>query len=434
MRNICILLAFVGMALPAQAADILVYVDKEGRVRRVPVDSVSRDTEKGFAGRVLVSGRKKSIRLEPRQIIELRRGDPDDENQWAKKLSSGLRLMRAGKFATQGTVAGAEETFVRVAYTTEEGIRGEEAQYAALPWHNMYAVFYLIETRLKMAQGGMKDKAAEGLKTVEEFKKRTRIKARKKVDWQLPAEKGSTREGKVYGWGDTRLLSEVSLLEAQLHAVAGDMGTAVSTFDELIDHIGKNDLSPDLLTRTVMAKANAEAAGQDPAKAEEVFRAAGTRLATMARRQPNEYGKSVLQRSANQALLRGADLLLESAAKSDKVTYDVPLRRYQQLQDAEGRKDRSVYVGAQAGIGTCLVETGKGADAYAALLEVVVKGGDYPKAMARSLYYLSRASELFAKEIEAGGGDGSLLRAEAERWRQDVRERFPSSEWAKKTQ
>ena len=50
--------------------------------------------------------------------------------------------------------------------------------------------------------------------------------------------------------------------------------------------------------------------------------------------------------------------------------------------------------------------------------------------MARSLYYLAKAAPLYAKEIDAAGGSGDFLREE--KWAQDLRERYPSSEWAKK--
>ena len=67
-----------------------------------------------------------------------------------------------------------------------------------------------------------------------------------------------------------------------------------------------------------------------------------------------------------------------------------------------------------------------------ALLDVVTEGGDFPQYMSAALYYLSRACTLFADEIDSSGGKGDFLRAEAERWKSDLKERYPSSEWAKK--
>jgi hypothetical protein len=45
---------------------------------------------------------------------------------------------------------------------------------------------------------------------------------------------------------------------------------------------------------------------------------------------------------------------------------------------------------------------------------------------------LSRACKLFADQIDAAGGKGDFLRAESDRWLSDLKERYPSSEWAKK--
>ena len=133
------------------------------------------------------------------------------------------------------------------------------------------------------------------------------------------------------------------------------------------------------------------------------------------------------------ALLRGADLLLTSAEQK-KVSWDMPLNRYRQLKDGEGKRDPALFMGAQAGIGVCLTEKGNGEGAYQALLEVVVKGNDYPDQMAQALYYLGRASKLFADEVESAGGKGDFLRAESARWWNDLKQRYPTSSWAGKVQ
>jgi hypothetical protein len=139
----------------------------------------------------------------------------------------------------------------------------------------------------------------------------------------------------------------------------------------------------------------------------------------------------VVTRSANRALLRGADLLRESA-EQQKVTWDTPLARYQQLQAGEGQKDPAVRLGAQAGIGACLVEKGQGEQAYKALLPVVVGGEAEPEQTALSLYYIGRAAKLFGDEIDRQGGKGDILRSETERWWADLKSRYPTSRWAER--
>jgi hypothetical protein len=419
------------MAATAAAEDELVYAEEDGTIKRVPVASVTRDNEKEFSGRILVGGRRRRLTVPARRVIEFRRGSPDSINQWAKRLATAKRYMTSGKLANEGTDPGAEEILTRIAYSTEEGIKGEEAAYAIQPWHNMYAVFYLIETRYLMGKQGDGDEAKlkQALDTIEEFRKRSAGKEGRRIAWDVPGPDGVSK-GKVYAWGSTRLEALTILWEARIQAALKDKAKALEAYDRLIEEVKKKDLSPRLLATAIIEKAEVEAEGQDSDKQETLFRSAGTVLASLARSQRDEYGKESLGAAANRALLRGADLLLESARK--KGNWDVPLRRYEELQAGAGRKDPALYMGAATGIGICLTEKGEGEKAYQALLDVVTEGGDFPQYTATALYYLSRACKLFADQIDAAGGKGDFLRAESDRWLSDLKERYPSSEWAKK--
>jgi tetratricopeptide (TPR) repeat protein len=425
-------LAAAMVALPARAADILTYADEDGSIRTAQVYSVRKDEEKEFSATVFVAGRKRTLKIPSRRVVLLRRGDADAESQWSKLLSRGKQLMAIDKLATEGTIPGAEETFVKIAYTTEKGVHGEEKSTKVAAWHNMYAVFYLIETRYRMGRAGDEAKLRAALENVEEFKKRSQGRYEKKMDWAVPSKEGS-RPGKVFGWGSSRLLPQVLLYEARCHAALKDKAKAVTAYDEAIRRIKKGDLSPHLLTQGMIEKAELEAEGQASDEQEALFRSAGTTLASLARNQRDGFGKAVLGRAANRALLRGADLLLESA-QAKNVTFDVPLRRYRALKAGEGTRDPALYIGAVTGIGVCLTENGQGEQAYKALLEVLVKGGAYPEQTQKSLYHLKRAATMFADEIEAAGGKGAFLRSEADRWWADLKERFPTSKWAKLAQ
>lgn len=430
-RYLLPLLLVAFLAAPAMAADMLVYADKDGTIQRVQVLSVSRDDGKDFYARILLGGRKRKLQIPARLVVSFRRGDPDAKNQWAKGLARGKRLKSSGQLATEGTVPGAEETFEKIAYTTEKGIPGEEEAYAAEPWHNMYALFYLIETRYVMGTEGegSEAKLQAALGDVEQFKLRSTKK--KKISWQVPGAKGSTRKQDVYCWGPSRLEPEVMLYEARILAALKQTDKALNAFDAVIDLVKKKSLSPDVLTQAIIGKAELEAAGQPSDKQESIFRSAGTTMAGMVRSQPDDYGKIVLGRASNRALLRGADLLLASAAEG-KVGWDLPLQRYRALKEGEGQRDPALYMGAQAGIGVCLAETGKGEEAYRTLLEVVVQGHEYPDQMAQALYYLGRACRAYADEVEAGGGKGDFLREETDRWWADLQQRYPRSRWAEK--
>jgi tetratricopeptide (TPR) repeat protein len=411
------------------AAETVEYAEPDGALKSAPVVTVNKDEEKEFSARVLLGGRPRRLDIPSRRVISFRRGDPDAVNQWSKRLATGLRLAATGQLATQGTVPGAEETFEKIAYTMEKGVPGEEAAYAALPWHNQYALFYLIETRYRMGAGGDKAKLQQALASVEEFRQRSVKKAT--IDWEVPAEKGATKKSKVFCWGDSRLMPEVLLLEARILAALGEKEKALAAFDAVIERAKKGDAVPHVLTDAFVAKAEFEAAGQPSEQQESLYRAAGSVLSSLARNQPDDFGKQVVTRAANRALLRGADLLRESA-EEQKVTWDTPLGRYQQLKGNEGQRDPALYVGAQAGLGACLVEKGQGEAAYKALLEVIVQATGEPDQMALALYYIGRAAKLFGDEIDSQGGKGDFLRAEAERWWNDLKERYPTSRWAGK--
>jgi hypothetical protein len=436
-RYLSLLFLVAFPAAPAAAADSLVYADKDGTIHRVQVYSVSKDDGKDFNARILVGGRKRKLTVPARMVVSFRRGDPDAKNQWAKGLARGKRLQSSKQLATEGTVAGAEETFAKIAYTTEKGIPGEEEAYAALPWHNMYALYYLIETRYQMgtapatgtAAAAQEAKLQAALGDVEQFKLRSTKK--KKISWQVPGAKGSTRKQNVYCWGPNRLEPEVLFLEAKILAALKQKDKALNAFDVVIDLVKKRSLSPNLLTRAIVGKAELQAEGESSDKQESIFRSAGTTMAGMARSQPDSFGEVVLGRAANQALLRGADLLLMSAQEK-KVSWDMPLDRYRKLKDAEGKRDPALYMGAQAGIGVCLTEKGQGEEAYRTLLEVAVKGHEYPDQMALALYYLGRACSIYADEVESGGGTGDFLREESNRWWADLQQRYPRSRWAEK--
>ncbi|MCK6458445.1 MAG: hypothetical protein L6Q95_00955 [Planctomycetes bacterium] len=417
----------------AGAQEMLEYAEADGTVKTAPVDRVNKEDEKDFSARILVGGRPRRLDIPSRRVVSFRRGDADAENQWSKRLATGRRLFSTGQLATQATppVPGAEETFEKISYSMEKGLPGEEAEYQALPWHNEYALFYLIETRYQMGLQGDKTKFAQALASVEEFRARSAKKPPATIDWDVPAEKGTTRKAKVYCWGDSRLLPHVLLLEARILAAQGEKDKALAAFDAVIERAKKPESPPTLLTEAFVAKAEFEAAGQPSEQQEGIFRAAGSTLSGLARTQPDEYGKQVVTRAANRSLLRGADLLRESA-EQQKVTWDTPLARYQQLQAGEGQKDPAVRLGAQAGIGACLVEKGQGETAYKALLPVVVGGEAEPERTALSLYYIGRAAKLFGDEIDRQGGKGDMLRAESERWWSDLKARYPTSRWAEK--
>lgn len=169
-------LLFLGVALLAgngRATEQLTYAEEDGTIKNVQVESVTRLTDKEWKGMIDVGGRRKSFTVPYRRVVDFRRGDVSELNQWSKLLAQGRRLMSAGQLATQGVVPGAEEIFVKIAYSTEKGTKGQEDTERVEPWHNMYASLYLIEARLAMGIGGNAAKLAAAIATIAEFRTRT---------------------------------------------------------------------------------------------------------------------------------------------------------------------------------------------------------------------------------------------------------------------
>jgi len=415
------------------AADNLTYAEKDGTLKTVALDTVTKSDGDKFVGYIRVGGRRKSLRIDARQIVELRRGDGDAVNQWSKGLARGMRMMAAGRIANQGTAAGAEETFAKIAYSIEDGTKGQEETERVHPWQNMYGQYYLIEARLKLGQGGNEAKLNEALDAIAQFRKRTAAKSRAKIDMQVPDYKGGSLSARAFGWGKNRLSPYVDLLEARVHAALKDPAKAGAAYGKVIEDATRANGSPVLIRDAVMEKAQIEAAGKDAQKAEEIYREAGTKLRSYANRQPDGFGREMLTKSANRALLRGADLLFDSAL-SGKYGIKVALDRYMSLQDSvEGKKDPALQFGARTGVGSCLVEQGgNGQKAYEALLSVVLEGYEYPDHVARALFYLAKAAPQYGDQIDKSGGSGAFLREEAARWKNDLKQRYPTSSWAKK--
>ena len=426
------LFATAWLATAARADNLLTYAEPDGKIKTVAVERLQKDTEADFVARIRVAGRLRSLRIPARQVVSYLRGSSSDINQWSKSLAKGRRLMAAGRIATEGTVPGAEEMFVKCTYSMEKGTRGQEATEQIRPWHNKYALFHLIEARYRLGkEKGDKEKLTAALADIDQFNKRAGSKRGRKIDWEVPGAEGTVSTQKVYCWGDTRLTPLVMLYKARILAAQGVKDGAMEAYDAVLTHLQKNKGSPVLMTISVIEKAETAAAGLESEQAEQAFASAGNKLSAMAGSQTDVFGQATLRTAANQALLRGADLLLESA-HNGKLSFDQPLQRYLGLKAGKGSQDPAVYMGAQAGVGICLTEKGNGRQGYEALLEVVVRGYEYPEQMARALFYLGKAAPLYAKEVEASGGEGGFLRDEAARWLQDLKDRYPSSEWASK--
>ncbi|MFQ5843858.1 MAG: hypothetical protein ACE5JG_02605 [Planctomycetota bacterium] len=416
-------------ALPAGAVDRLEYATEEGEIRTAAVKAVIRETLKEFRARVLLGGRTRALKLPSRLIVSFRRGSRDDVNQWSKKLAGAYRLMRAGQLATKENVPGAEEVLQAITFSTEPGTRGAEKEERVEPWHNMYALFHLIEVRYRIGvRQKNPDKLKQALDDIEQFRRRT--EAKRRLKWKVPGE-GGLRETRIHAWGSSWLWPHVILKKARVERALGETAASSSTYDSLVELAKREQLSPRLVATAVLEKAEMDARDKGSDRAEAVYRAAGNRLRRDAGAQPDKYGQQTLREAANRALLQGADLLLKSAYDK-QVSFDVPLQRYRQLASGEGRRDPALNAGAQAGIGICLVEQGKGEEAYRALLWVVLHSYAHPAQVERSLYHLARAADLYAAEVEGGGGNGEYLRRAGQRWRQDLRERFPNSPWLTK--
>ncbi|MHC4939159.1 MAG: hypothetical protein ACYTHK_09350 [Planctomycetota bacterium] len=427
------ILALGLVAAPIFALETIKYAEKDGTVKTVGLASVTKADEDKFSGYVIQGGRRRPLRIDSRQIIELRRGDSDSINQWSKRLAHGLRLMAAGTIANQGTASGAEETFAKIAFSVEQGTKGQEETERIHPWQNMYAHFYLIEARMKLGEEGNTAKLSEALTAIEQFRKRSAAKAKAKLDMPIPDFKGGTRESRVFGWGANRLSPYVDLYEARTLELLQKNDEAIKAYDAVIDNAIKKNGPPMLLVQAVMAEVELQAKGKSAQEQEAIYRSAGTKLRSAGNRQPDAFGKEVLTRAANRAMLQGADLLFE-AALDGKYGINVPFARYKALRDSpEGKSDSALRIGAQAGVGMCLVEEkGKGEEAYNTLLDVVTTGYEHPQQVARALYYLAKAVPQYAEAIEKSGGSGAFLRDEASRWKSDLIERFPQSKWAKK--
>ena len=66
-------------------------------------------------------------------------------------------------------------------------------------------------------------------------------------------------------------------------------------------------------------------------------------------------------------------------------------------------------------------------------VEQSIDGLKFPISPKRTEGYIRAFLEqLYAKEIDAAGGRGEFLRAEASRWANDLQERYPTSKWASK--
>jgi hypothetical protein len=415
------------------AADELRYADKDGTQHEVALEAVTKSDGSKFTARILVAGRRKTLRLEARQIVRLERGDSESINQWSKRLAHGKRLMAAGRLANEGPASGAEETFAKIAYSIEQGTKGQEETEVCEPWANMYGQYYLIQARLKLGEAGNEAKLNEALDAIAQFRKRSETKSRAKIDMTVPDYKGGSRSARVFGWGSNRLSPYVDLYEARVLAALKQDAKAIIAYDKLTEVAVRGNLSPILLRDAVLEKATLEAAGKEAQAQESIYRSAGTKLRSYANRQPDSFGRQLLTRAANRALLQGADLLFESAL-AGKYGIAVPLERYENLRDSSDAKaDPALLIGAKTGVGMCLAEKGgNGQKAYDSLLAVVLTGFDHPEQVARALYYLSKAAPQYADEVEKGGGSGSFLRDEADRWKNDLKERYPASKWAKK--
>jgi hypothetical protein len=430
MRTLPLLLAGL-LATPAGAADILRYAEPGGAIKTAPVEILRKESDIEFNARIRVAGRLRTLKIPTRLVIEFARGSTTDINQWSKQLAKARRLMAAGQIATKDKIPGAEEFFTKIAYSTEKGTKGQEATEQIHPWHNMYALFGLIQARYALGKGGAADKLDAALQDIEQFGKRSAGKYRKTISFDVPGAEGSIETKKIYCWGENRLSIEVQILRARILAAQDKASEAVAAYDEALDTIRKKGLSPVLLTQCVMEKADLQAKGKGSEESEQLYASAGNTLAGMAGGQPDQYGKNVLRRASNQALLKGADLLLKSAEEG-KLSFDPPLQRYRNLKAGKGSQDRALYMGAQTGIGICLVAKEQGKLGYEALLDVVTHGADFPEQAARAMYYLGKAAELYGKEVDRSGGKGDFLREEAARWAKDLKDRYPTSEWASK--
>jgi len=421
------------LASSTRAVETVTYALPDGGLRSAEVLAVTKDELKEFSARVREGGKRQTLTLPSRLVISYRLGDAEASNPWSKRLAKAYQLLAEGKLLTKDNVPGAEELFTSIAYSMEKGVPGQVEPIE--PWHNMYALFHLLQTHYEVgATAGDKARLERGLKEVDQFLERTDKPRGRTIEWEVPiTERGveGVKKTKVYTWGDSRLVPEVLLYRARFLRELGRSAEAAAAFDAAAEFVKKSELSPYLLCSAVHEKAAMESKGKPSEEAEGILRAAGNRLRLEAPRQKEPWSQNLVAQAANRELLRGADLLLASADEQ-KVSYDVPLEKYRQLQEGQGRNDAFLMTGSNAGIGICLFRKGEGQTAYKVLLEVAVRGRDYPEQVARALYYLGLAAPLFADEIDRAGGSGDLVRAEAKRWWSDLAEQFPGSDWTKK--
>jgi tetratricopeptide (TPR) repeat protein len=440
-RPAAALVAAAALCGVAGAVETITYATPQGEIRSAEVVAVTKDELKDFSARVREGGRRVALNIPSRLVIAYRKGDEDDPNPWSKRLAKAYRLMAEGRYLTRDNVPGAEELLQGIAVSTERGVPGVEP---IDPAHNMYALFHLIQARYEAGKGG-KDAArlAAALRDVEQFLARTEKRKMTLVEVELPsldaggAAGAKAAEGprkvKVFAWGDSRLVPEVLLMKARLLRESGKLTEAAAAFDEVVKLVQKNELSPLTLAAAILEKSEMEAAGKSTQDAESILRTAGNALRAEISRQKEPWSQSVVAQAGNRALLRGADLLLESAEKGQN-SHDVPLARYRELLDGPGKDDPFLAAGARTGIGVCLYASGKGKEAYTTLLDVAVRAAQFPELTARALYYVGLAAPLYAREVESNGGSGALLREDGARWWGDLRERFPESPWSRKTE
>ncbi len=425
--------AVVGaFAAAAAAVETVTYAMPEGGLRSAEILAVTKDDLKEFSARVKEGGKRQTLTIPSRLVVAYRLGDDEASNPWSKRLAKAYRLLAEGNLVTKDNVPGAEELFTSIAYSTEKGVPGQMEPIE--PWHNMYALFHLIVTHYEVGRGGDKARLERGLKEVDQFLQRSDKPRGRTMDFDVPfTDRGveGVRKAKIFSWGDSRLVPEVLLYKARLLRELGQTTEAAAAFEAVVEFVKKNDLSPAVLCAAVLERADMESVGKASEAAEGILRTAGNRLRMEVTRQKEAWSQNMVSQAANRALLRGADLLLASAEEK-KVSFDVPLEKYQQLQDGAAKEDPYLMTGSSAGIGICLYEKGEGQRAYKILLGVAVLGREHPEQVARSLYYLGLAAPRYAEEIDRAGGNGEIVRVEGKRWWNDLLEQFPASTWAKK--
>ncbi|MGQ0612262.1 MAG: hypothetical protein ACT4PV_00720 [Planctomycetaceae bacterium] len=429
---LALLAALAAFAATAAAVETVTYAHPDGGLRSAEVLAVTKDDLKEFSARIKEGGKRQTLTIPSRLVAAYRLGDDEASNPWSKRLSKAYRLLAEGNLVTKDNVPGAEELFTSIAYSTEKGVPGQVEPIE--PWHNMYALFHLIVTHYEVGRGGDKARLERGLKEVDQFVQRSEKPRGRTMDFDVPfTDRGveGVRKAKIFSWGDSRLVPEVLLYKARMLRELGQTTEAAAAFEAVAEFVKKNDLSPTVLCAAVLEKADMESVGKASEAAEGILRAAGNRLRIEVTRQKEPWSQSVVSQAANRALLRGADLLLASAEEK-KVSFDVPLEKYQQLQEGPGKDDPFLMTGSSAGIGICLYEKGEGERAYKVLLRVAVLGREHPEQVARALYYLGFAAPRYADEIDRTGGSGEIARAEGRRWWNDLVEQFPQSPWAKK--